>query len=289
MTLAGIDYGPRRGTLGWNIHIAEGGDGTAQWLAQRSGELRSEWVRRVNGVSANFVIKSTGAYDQMVGWDRAAGNLNPSDRSTDKAFYGRRFLLEVLGDHWADPNAYTLSAELCGFRAQGPTAAQLATLEDLIAESRQRFPTIRGAFGHADQTDTKGCPGTSPAMLAFWQRVGHGLFTEEDDLVRFTKVNAIGGSVRITENTAGIPIEGGDRPPIATGLVRPVLGSATLDDLDDRLCYLMWVGPQLCWVAASVVEFTANDGPNPPPDIAAPTTYSLTIDGAVVAEGSVTS
>jgi hypothetical protein len=176
----GIDYGRRRSTLGWNIHMAEGGDGTVGWLARRSGETEQAWRNRVNGVSANFVVLTDGEVVQMVGWDRAAGNLNPADRSTDKAFYGRRFLIEVLGDRWTDPNSHTLSVEICGFRKAGPSQAQVDSVVELVAEGTRRFPTIVGAFGHADQTDTKGCPGTAPLMLELWRRIGHGAFKEAD-------------------------------------------------------------------------------------------------------------
>jgi hypothetical protein len=172
----GIDYGPRKGTLGWNIHIAEGGDGTVGFLAKHPGETNLEWRKRVRGVSANFVIKQDGTPVQMVAWDNAAGNLNPDDRSTDKVFYGRRYLLEVLPTQWQDPNAYTISIEMCGFRAEGPSQAQVDTVVDLVEESKQRYPGIRGAFGHADQTDTKGCPGLAPNMRQLWTRIGHGLF-----------------------------------------------------------------------------------------------------------------
>lgn len=181
--LQGIDYGPRKGTLGFQIHMAEGGDGTARWLAQRSGETRAAWIDRVNGVSSNFVIQSTGNVIQMLDWTHASGNANPRDRSTDKAFYGRRYLVEVLGDKWADPNAYTISVEICGFRRDGPTQKQVDALVELVADARKRFPTLRGAFGHADQTDTKGCPGTAPTMIQFWDRVGHGLFKTEVDVI----------------------------------------------------------------------------------------------------------
>jgi len=176
----GIDYGPRKGTLGWNIHMAEGGNGTVGWLARRSGETDAAWRQRIRGVSAHFVVLTDGEAVQMVGWNRAAGNLNPDDRSTDKAFYGRRFLLAVLGDRWADPNGHTLSIEMCGFRRNGPTAAQEDTVAELVADGRRRFPTMVGAFGHADQTDTKGCPGTAPPMKALWERIGHGAFKEAD-------------------------------------------------------------------------------------------------------------
>jgi hypothetical protein len=263
----GIDYGLRKGTLGWNIHMAEGGDGTVTWLRRRTGETVAAWHKRVNGVSATFVVLQTGEAVQMVPWDHAAGNLNPNDRSSDdKGFYGRRFLLEVLGTHWTDPNAWTLSAELCGWRADGPNRDQVETLVKLIAESRERYPQQVGAFGHADQTDTKGCPGTAPLMREFWTRVGHGEFAgqEDDVLIDFTLPKTeIAGEVTVKEGGASVvTIDGGDRPTLPAGLVRPALGGEpgsddqlTLAIRGDLPHYQVYVGNEIGFVLASDVEF----------------------------------
>lgn len=172
----GIDYGLRKGTLGFAVHMAEGGDGTLAYLARRAGESDSAWRTRVRGVSANFVILSTGEIVQMVLWSRASGSMNPADRSTEKAFYGRRFLVAALGTHAVDPNAYSLSVEITGYRNVGPNQAQVEALVRLVEMARARYPGMVGAYGHADQTDTKGCPGTAPLMLEAWQRIGHGAF-----------------------------------------------------------------------------------------------------------------
>jgi len=188
----GIDYGPRRGTLGFAIHMAEGGDGTLPYLARRSGETDLAWRSRIRGVSANFVILSTGEVVQMVGWDRASGSMNPSDRGATTGFYQTSVLRAVLGSHYGDPNAYSLSVEVTGYRAAGPNRAQVNALVALVAESRDRFPGMVGAYGHADQTSTKGCPGTAPLMLEAWSRIGHGKFDPQEDIV---KVYSSPGSV----------------------------------------------------------------------------------------------
>lgn len=291
--MTGIDYGPRSGTLGWNIHMAEGGDGTAAWLSRRAGEDLWQWADRVNGVSASFVIYKNGTQVQMVPWDHAAGNLNPEDRSTDKGFYGPQVLRDVLGDKWRNPNEWTLSVEFTGFRADGLTDAQIASFIELNKEARERFPTMRGAFGHADQTDTKGCPGTHPSMLRLWDTIGHGLFNdnqEDNDMVRFERVSNVGGTITINRDTAGIPINSGNRPAISAGITRPTLGTAKLLDLENRLCYLMWVGNDLCFVAAADVTFAPNDGPNTVTgytqaemDAAVAATRDLTKDKAITA------
>ena len=54
------------------VPVADGGDGTLAYLARRSRESLTDWRTRVRGVSANFVILSTGEVVQMVGWDRAS-------------------------------------------------------------------------------------------------------------------------------------------------------------------------------------------------------------------------
>jgi hypothetical protein len=177
----GLDYGPRRGTLGFAIHMAEGGDGTLPYLAKRTGETDQQWRTRVRGVSANFVILSTGETVQMVPWANASGSMNPSDRSDTAGYYQTRYIREVLGTHFTDPNAWSLSVEITGFRAQGPNRAQVEAVVQLIKEARRRYPQMVGAYGHADQTDTKGCPGTAPLMLEAWVRIGHGKFAPDED------------------------------------------------------------------------------------------------------------
>jgi hypothetical protein len=190
----GIDYGPRQGTLGFACHMAEGGDGTLGYLARRGTESRSEWVTRVRGVSANFVILSTGETVQMVGWGRASGSMNPANRGPATGFYNTGVIRAVLGSHYVDPNAYSLSVEITGYRRNGPNAKQVAALIDLVAEARRRYPTLRGAYGHADQTSTKGCPGTHPMMLAAWQRIGHGLFLPDSSTEVAMRLNPRGTS-----------------------------------------------------------------------------------------------
>jgi hypothetical protein len=192
-TYRGIDYGARKGTLGVAIHMTEGngGIGDVRYLAQRGGETLSEWRTRVRGVSANFVIINDGTIYQMVGWGRATGSMNPINESDEIGFYRQSIIEAVMGNLERDPNAYSISVEIAGKRDVGPTKAQVASLVELVAEARRRYPTLRGAFGHADQTTTKGCPGKSPLMMEAWDRIGHGLFlpdtatTEEPALRSF--------------------------------------------------------------------------------------------------------
>ncbi len=279
----GIDYGPRAGTLGWNIHMAEGGDGTVGWLARRSGESDSAWRQRVNGVSASFVVLQTGEAVQMVRWDRAAGNLNPNDRSTDKAFYGRRFLLAVLPDHWRNPNAYTLSMEVCGFRANGPNRAQVETMVKLVAESRERYPGMVGAFGHADQTDTKGCPGTSALMREFWDRVGHGRFDTQGDDMPAVKATAQGTIyayiVRTQAEAVTYGPNEGERGKVSAGFVGNALGVYGIDGLGGKRAYLLGNRE---FVLETAVTATKNerDVAAADPDCAAEVAAAVTADRA---------
>lgn len=194
----GIDYGPRKGTLGLAVHMAEGGDGTLGYLARRGRESNEAWRTRVRGVSCNFLILSTGEVVQMVGWAKASGSMNPRDRGDTSGFYQTKYIRDVLGSHYVDPNAYSLSVEISGFRAQGPNQRQVDSLVELAEESLRRFPTMRGAYGHADQTDTKGCPGTAPLMLEAWRRIGHGLFTL-DGAMKLTDPTPAAGTVTFNE------------------------------------------------------------------------------------------
>jgi hypothetical protein len=209
----GIDYGVRQGTLGLDFHMAEGGDGTVDYLARRQGETDAAWRTRVRGVSANAVCKSDGTIYNMVAWDHAAGALNPADRSTwDKGYYGAKYLQAVLGSHWPDPNTWSIAIEICGYRAIGPTDAQVRACVAWGADMRHRFPTLRGAFGHADQTDTKGCPGTTPNMKAIFAGVGgHGLWDTGGGILI-----PAGDDVRYIQ-ARGYNVETGMRLPVAAG------------------------------------------------------------------------
>jgi hypothetical protein len=189
--LQGIDYGPRDGTLGLSFHMSEGFDGLPEYLARHSGETNQEWRDRVRGVSCNAAILSTGEVVQMLDWSHCSGNLNPADRAGEYGFYGHSKLMDVLGDHWPDPNMWTISAELAGFRANGPTDAQIKSSIAWGLEMRDRFPSIRGSVGHHDQS-TKACPGTTPNMLAIFEGIGgHGLFPAGGD-VKFIQASDLG-------------------------------------------------------------------------------------------------
>jgi hypothetical protein len=240
--VAGIDYGVRKGTLGFAVHMAEGGDGTVAYLAKRASETVAQWHVRVRGVSANFVILSTGEVVQMVPWAHISGSMNPAARSDTAGFYRAEFIKQALGTHYTDPNAWSLSVEVTGYRAKGPTQAQVDALVTLIGEARRRYPQLVGAYGHADQTDTKGCPGTAPLMLGFWEAVGHGTFTEAP--MRITVPLALTGSVKLLK-AWGLWRVATDvkTDPLPVGTTWAALGSCryhvTATDPDGKLGYLV--------------------------------------------------
>lgn len=180
--LQGIDYGPRDGTLGISFHMSEGYDGLPAYLARHPGEDLHEWAGRVNGVSVHVAITSTGTVWQMLDWRHSSGNLNPDDRSGEYGYYGASKLKAVLGSHWPDPNAWTVTCELAGFRSAGPTEAQVHAAVQWGREMKAMFPTIRGTIGHHDQSP-KPCPGLTANMRRIFDELGgHGLWTPEDDI-----------------------------------------------------------------------------------------------------------
>jgi hypothetical protein len=224
--LQGIDYGLRDGTLGLSFHMSEGFDGLPEYLARHSGETNQEWRDRVRGVSCNAAILSTGEVVQMLDWSHCSGNLNPADRAGEYGFYGHSKLVDVLGDHWPDPNMWTISAELAGFRANGPTDAQVKASIAWGLEMRDQFPTIRGSVGHHDQS-TKACPGKTANMLAIFEGIGgHGLFPQGgDDDVKF--IYAIDG--KLLTLPVGAPLYGFDGTVVtktATARDWAVIGAA---------------------------------------------------------------
>ena len=164
---AKYDYGVRTGpALGLLFHMAEGG-GTVGYLSRTPPR----------GVSVHAVCDVRGVVTQMLPWAHISGSLNPSNRSTDKGYFGRSHLLAVLGNRWSDPNGAVLSMEIEGFASIGPSAEQVDAAVAWGLDMKRRYPALRGALGHADQTDTKRCPGTRPQMQAVFARVGgHGIW-----------------------------------------------------------------------------------------------------------------
>lgn len=161
------DYGVRKGpTLALMFHMAEGG-GTVGYLSRNPPR----------GVSVHAVCDTRGIVTQMLGWERASGSLNPADRSSDKLYFGHKHLVDVLGRWWTDPNSVVLSMEIEGFAAQGPKPGQVLAAIAWGLDMRAMFPSLRGALGHADQTNTKHCPGSTAAMQQVFDGVGgHGLW-----------------------------------------------------------------------------------------------------------------
>jgi hypothetical protein len=252
---ARFDYGPRKGTLGLCAHMSEGGDELVGYLAGNPAR----------GVSANFALLTTGVMWQMLPNANASGSLNPADRSTDKAYYGHKYLVDVLGDHWTDPNTWVISLEIAGHAATGPNAKQVAAIVAWAADMKSQFPTLRGAFGHADQTDTKGCPGTTAAMRGVFDAIGgHGLWTLPDSsttgdaMTRFANANGLDlGSKRLVSLAAGTPITYLDGSPYGNGklgaaITVPHLGIADAKP-GNRLVVLQATGPYADGIARDTV------------------------------------
>jgi hypothetical protein len=261
----GIDYGPRDGTLGISYHMSEGGDNLVSYLARRPGEDLHQWADRVNGVSCNAALLSDGTIWRMLPWDHASGNLNPGDRAGEYGYYGGHHLRAVLGSYWPDPNAWTVSMEIAGRRAVGPTPAQVTAAVRWGLEMRARFPTIRGATGHHDQSP-KACPGPTAAMKAIFAGVGgHGLFATEDIVKSFPlyprpTVAVIREGAWLYDNDALAPSAGNVQ--VSPGRGFPAVGrpasKVRMIDFDDRS---MWVKLDDCLSIAEVPPVVV-----PPPD-----------------------
>jgi hypothetical protein len=113
----------------------------------------------------------------MLPWSHISGSLNPADRSSDKLYYGHQHLVNVLGPKWTDPNSVTLSMEIEGYANLGPNPAQVDAAVAWGEDMKGQFSSLRGALGHADQTNTKRCPGTTLDMKLIFEGVGgHGLW-----------------------------------------------------------------------------------------------------------------
>jgi hypothetical protein len=225
-TAARYDFGPRKGpTLGLLFHGAEAESGVVGYLSRDPAR----------GVSANFVCERSGRMVRMLPYNNASGSLNPNDRSTDKAYYGHSHLVDVLGDWWRDPNSAVVSVEIEMYAKDGPTIAQVAALIAWSKDMRSRFPSIRGALGHADQTDTKGCPGTTANMkLVFSSIGGHGLWQEEP-MLGIRIVEAVSGVSTVKSDAQHylVRLRDGARLKVPSGERRDVVAKvALLEPLD---------------------------------------------------------
>ena len=144
------------------VHMAEGG-GTVGYLRNPPRD-----------VSAHYVVEYSGRIVQMVRDGDASHSLHTSPepyRTASYGIYSPDIARAVLGDGWADPNRYLHAVEVEGFRAAGPNVAQIASLVELVADLRARFP-LRGLLGHRDIQD-KPCPG---GLIPWPALGGHGPF-----------------------------------------------------------------------------------------------------------------
>lgn len=218
---AQIDLGKAKGPrLGLMFHMAEGGH-TVDFLSLPVTKKRNKFKVSVHGV-----IDDDGVFTQMLKYDHMHTSLNPNVKSKNKGFFGVSHLKAVLGD-WATvippklgPNHATLAVEIEGFAAAGPNPKQVATAIAWGLEMREKFPSLRGALGHADQTNEKGCPGSSPAMRQIFAGVGgHGLWKEDPMLAfKILELEVGAGTVTVKGNGhSAIILATGKLFPIANG------------------------------------------------------------------------
>lgn len=169
---AWYDYGVRKGpALGVGFHMAEGG-GTVSYLDKVGNPPRL-------GVSVHAVIEYDGSLVQMLNYDHACGGLHPGDIGSEKAYYKGSIFKAVMGKWWSDPNSASIQCEIEGFASAGPNAKQVATaIRWVNTILKPKYSTLHGAFGHADQTDEKACPGTTAAMKSIFNSIGgHGVWS----------------------------------------------------------------------------------------------------------------
>jgi hypothetical protein len=268
-----IDVGKAKGPrLALMYHMAEGAN-TVNFLS-----LPITKKRNPRKVSVHGVIQKDGTFVQMLDYSHMHTSLNPKVKSTNKKFFGVNHLNAVLGKFAAvatkpnlGPNHATLAVEIEGFAAAGPNPAQVKTAIAWGLEMRERFPTIRGALGHADQTNTKKCPGTTPAMQEIFEGVGgHGLW--EGPMLAFKILENEEGAGCVTvkgDGHSAIVLATGKLFGLANGIRKRSYAKIRLDKPfdkapgDRRTGYL--IGEDGALMLATAVTFVPDSGMNPSP------------------------
>lgn len=142
------------------IHMAEG-TGTVSWLTHPYTIVNG--VKKPQDNSSHYVIETSGRIVQMVHDADAAHSLHWDTAHWSASTCGGTFDDDVaralLGSGSSDPNAYLFAIECEGHAADGPNAKQFQSLHALIADLRDRHPSLRGLLGHRDFQGYKGCPG----------------------------------------------------------------------------------------------------------------------------------
>ncbi len=228
---ARYDYGPRKGPVrAFLIHMAEGG-GTVGFLSRSPAR----------GVSVHYVIEYSGRIVQMLSEAHASGSVNPQEiRTTDDpdGFYGATTAKAVMGSWWNDPNSAVISVEIEGFAADGPNAAQAASLVELVDDVRTRFPDI-GLLGHRDFADYKACPGKHIDWPALG---GHGAFDGGEMFAIRIPTGARAGTLTVPAGTDLFRLSDGAESPAPSGGISGVAGTSAIHDVAGQTPGFLFTG-----------------------------------------------
>ena len=154
------------------------------------------------------------------------------------------------------------------------------TIEELRAAAKDLMRRFH-AGGNEDYSEDPGDTG-GPQRVMYTATTSRPPKGDDVALIDFTlAANEVGGTIKVKDGGASVvTIDGGDRPSLAAGLVRPVLGTATLAIRGTKPHYLLFVGTkELGFVLAEQVVFTPASTPVPPPpvvDCAVEVTKALT-------------
>ena len=204
------------------------------------------FTRVERDVSSHYVIERTGRIVQMVRHTDASHSAHwqfdsgSSDASSCGGLYDPDVAISVLGAGWRDLNRYSIAVEVEGYRAEGPNAAERASIVELAYVLRMQLPTLRGNLGHRDVQDYKACPGCKFPWATI---AGHGRFRSEDSDMVYSVPGIVSGvwpagsavydgptgpaTGRTLSSTRRLLIVGQDRPDPATRYLVDGAGDGT--------------------------------------------------------------
>jgi hypothetical protein len=187
----------------------------------------------------------------------------------------------LVSDPWCNPPKWQRISEsklragaeewgrrVYGAATSGPSARDWKFDPPTRAELRRAAKALMQRYHAGGPEDKSEDPGDTGGGQRVMYTATVARPPEGDDvaLIDFTlAMDEQGGTIKVKEGGANvITLDGGDRPALAAGTVRPVLGPATLAIRGDLPHYLMFIGTdELGFVSSNEADFTPTQPAKP--------------------------